>query len=138
MPTHKLFLYGNHKPKIVGQDPGIWRRINMIPFTVKIPPEVRLPMSTLMARFRSELSGILNWAIEGYRDYSERGLAAPAEVKEATETYQHDQDALATFFEEHCEFHTTYNIFRAELYTAYKDWAKNNNEYVMSSRNFTK
>lgn len=36
MPTHKLFLHGNHKPIIRGTDEGIWRRIKLVPWTVYI------------------------------------------------------------------------------------------------------
>ena len=37
----KLFVAGNHKPQIRGSDEGIWRRIDLIPFTVTIPADRR-------------------------------------------------------------------------------------------------
>ena len=36
-PTHTLWMFGNHKPRITGTDEGIWRRIKLIPFEYKIP-----------------------------------------------------------------------------------------------------
>ena len=41
LPTHKLWIFGNHKPRIAGTDEGIWRRICVVPFTVTIPQEQR-------------------------------------------------------------------------------------------------
>ena len=38
-PTHTLWMFGNHKPRITGTDEGIWRRIKLIPFEYKIPDE---------------------------------------------------------------------------------------------------
>ena len=40
-PTHKLFIAGNHKPTVRGDDEGIWRRMRLVPWTVTIPPEER-------------------------------------------------------------------------------------------------
>ena len=40
-PTFKIIMDGNHKPVIFGSDPGIWRRIKLIPFTVSIPEKER-------------------------------------------------------------------------------------------------
>ncbi len=33
VPTHHVWLCGNHKPNIAGTDHGIWRRIKLIPLT---------------------------------------------------------------------------------------------------------
>ena len=36
-PTHTLWLYGNHLPRISGSDTGIWRRLTLLPFDQQIP-----------------------------------------------------------------------------------------------------
>jgi hypothetical protein len=54
-PTHKLFLAGNHKPSICGDDEGIWRRIRLVPWNVVIPEEERDP--ELPSKLRAELPG---------------------------------------------------------------------------------
>lgn len=62
-PEFKVFFTTNHKPIIKGIDEGIWRRVRMVPFTVTIPKEKmdrKLPEKLSM-----EISGILNWAIQG-------------------------------------------------------------------------
>ena len=48
-PTHKFWISGNHKPYVRGADHGMWRRLRLIPFTVKIPPEKKGSPSALLA-----------------------------------------------------------------------------------------
>lgn len=81
-PAFKLFLGTNHRPKVIGSDEGIWRRIRLIPFTLTIPPSER--DKKLTAKLKSEAQGILNWAIDGLRDWLDGGLKDPAEVLAAT------------------------------------------------------
>lgn len=40
-PVFKLFVAGNHKPGLRSVDEAIRRRLNLIPFTVTIPPQER-------------------------------------------------------------------------------------------------
>ncbi len=46
-----------------GTDHAVWRRIKLVPFTVTIPKSEQAP--ELLEELRSELSGILKWAVEG-------------------------------------------------------------------------
>jgi putative DNA primase/helicase len=41
LPEFKIFVVGNHKPYIKGNDFGIWRRLKLIPFDITIPNEER-------------------------------------------------------------------------------------------------
>ena len=43
-PTHKLWIYGNHKPDIRGTDKAIWDRVKTIEFNIEIPEEERDPL----------------------------------------------------------------------------------------------
>ena len=38
-PNFKLWISGNHKPYIQGNDIGIWRRIKLIQFEVSVAPD---------------------------------------------------------------------------------------------------
>ena len=74
-PTHKTFLTTNHKPIVKGTDEGIWRRIHLLPFVRVIAAGERDP------NFREhvllpELPGILNWALDGLKEYWKIGLVA--------------------------------------------------------------
>ena len=60
-------------PTISGMDDAIWRRIRVIEFPVQIPPEQQ--DKTLADRLIKELPGILQWAMEGLREW--RKMAQP-------------------------------------------------------------
>ncbi len=135
-PTHKLWMYGNHKPQIQGTDPGIWRRVRIIPFTVRIPDDRRVPMNMLLDGFRAELSGILNWALTGLTEYMERGLGEPDIVMAATEEYRREMDIVGRFIEENCLKGGEYQIQVSKIWKAYHGWCDDIGEHAMSGRRF--
>ena len=99
-PTHKALLTTNHKPVVKGTDAAIWRRVHLLPFTKKIEnPQKNFRERALMP----ELPGILNWALEGLRDYLRRGLAPPKAVLAATDDYRQDMDVIGRWIDECCD-----------------------------------
>ena len=137
MPTHTLWIYGNHKPTIKGADEGIWRRICLIPFNVTIPESERRPQHELMADFELEKSGILNWILQGWKEYQKIGLQPPDAVKEATKEYRDEMDMVGDFIGECCDLNDpAYKIKSVDLYKVYMEWCKSTNEYVIPKKKF--
>lgn len=99
-PFFKLTMSGNHRPEIRGGDDGIWRRVMLIPFEVQIPAEERDP--DLGRKLWEERDGILNWLVDGLREYLAHGLQIPDQVRAATAEYREDSDPLATFLVQIC------------------------------------
>ena len=99
-PFFKLTISGNHKPEIRGTDDGIWRRVLLVLFGEKIPPEER--DEHLIEKLWAERSGILNWLIDGLLDYLEGGLQEPAAVTSATDEYRQDSDPVGRFLTTSC------------------------------------
>jgi putative DNA primase/helicase len=120
-PTHKLFMFGNHKPDVTGTDLGIWRRMVLIPFIVQIE-ELKIDRE-LPAKLLQEKPGILNWAIEGCLRWQEKGLDVPESVKLATAEYQEEEDELGEFIEQQCVIDDNYTVRRSALHTEYLTWA---------------
>ena len=123
-PSFKLFLSGNHKPIIRGQDYGVWRRINLVPFTVSIPPEARDPH--LEAKLWEERSGILNWLVDGFTKWKQVGLRPPAAVVAATSEYREDSDPLGLFLGAWTERAEHGWVQGKRIYEAYCLWCRNN------------
>ncbi len=123
-PRFKVWLAANYKPEIRGTDYAIWRRIRLVPFTVTIPPEEQIP--DLADQLKEELSGILNWALEGLRDWLANGLQPPPEVTEATEAYRAEMDIVGLFVQDACVTDPKAVTPSKTLYEAFREWCAEN------------
>lgn len=121
LPQYTLVLSTNYKPHISGTDKGIWRRVKLVPFTVTIPKDDI--NSNLRNELMCELSGILNWALEGCRMWQEEGIEDCKAVIDATDEYREDMDTLAEFFIDCCEVDSSAKIQAKALYDMYCKWA---------------
>jgi putative DNA primase/helicase len=133
-PTFKLFVAVNHKPVIGGADPAIWRRMRLIPFTVTIPERER--DKELPAKLRSELPGILAWAIQGCQAWQTEGLGFPQEIRDATDCYREEMDVLAGFLAGSCVLGPQYKASAKDLYAVYIDWCQEAQENPLSKQAF--
>jgi putative DNA primase/helicase len=131
-PTFKIWLAANHKPVIRGTDLGIWRRIHLVPFTVTV--DLDKVDRELPAALAAEVSGILNWALAGYRAWQSVGLLPPAAVQAATEAYRVESDPLAEFFEDCVQVRPGAYAVAGELFQRYQRWAEASGYRPMSSR----
>jgi P4 family phage/plasmid primase-like protien len=133
-PTHKVFMAANHKPEVRGTDLGIWRRIRLIPFTETIAPtdqDKQLP-----EKLRSELAGILAWAVEGCIEWQREGLQAPAEVRKATGAYRSEMDVIGAFLADECEIGNGYKTSFKAVYERYSEWCAEGGERPETGRKF--
>ena len=117
-PEFKLWISGNHKPYIKGNDEGIWRRIKLLPFEHCVPKEQQ--DRELPHKLIAELSGILNWALVGCLDWQSAGLGSCTVVDAATSAYRTDKERA--------------NV----LFKSYKHWAQDNCEWLMSETLFSR
>lgn len=134
-PEFKLWMATNHKPIIRGRDLGIWRRMHLIPFTVEIPDNK--VDKNLKYKLKRELTGILNWAVEGAIKWQREGLKMPKAVMDAVKEYKSEMDVVTAFLED-CTIQGPGEVKASELYKAYARWADENNEYKMSNTMFGK
>ncbi|GAA3374668.1 phage/plasmid primase, P4 family [Streptomyces racemochromogenes] len=132
-PTHKLFLMGNHQPRVSAGGKSFWRRLRLMPFT-RTPEEVIEDLDLLL--ISEEAPGILAWIIAGAVDVFRDGLRDPASVTAATAQYAAEEDALARFLDEAChvgggaQVRTVTEVFR----TAYERWCRAEGEDPLPSR----
>lgn len=136
-PECKIFLGTNHKPDIKGTDYAIWRRVRMIPFTVQIPEAERIADYHKIL-IEEELSGILNWALEGCKMWLKEGLGIPEEVKEATAEFQDEMDLVGDFLEACCEIDEEAIFPNKTLYTAYNLWSVAGQESPLTQVSFSR
>ena len=120
-PKFKLWIMTNKKPKVKGNDHGIWRRWRMIPFKYKFTEKEKDP-NFYEEKLKPELEGILLWAITGYQMWKEQGFEAPKEVMEAVEDYKMDMDQVARFIEDCCKVGEEYECTGSAMYDEYINW----------------
>ena len=126
VPTFKLFICGNHKPRLTSVDEAIRRRLLLVPFTVQIPLAERDP--ELIQKLEAERPAILRWCIDGCLEWQRMGLQPPAIVGDATDAYFADQDTLQQWLDECTEDGGEFAFSRTtELFASWKTWCENRN-----------
>lgn len=149
-PQHKIWLVTNHRPRVQGDDQGIWRRLLLLNFDVSIPESEQDPR--LLEKLRGELPGILNWALEGCKEWQRIGLAPPDSVRADTNLYRNEEDPLFYFLRERCAPRPArllqasatdlreagYWVEAGQLYETFSDWAKASGETTAARWSKTK
>jgi putative DNA primase/helicase len=128
MPNFKLIVAGNHKPSLRTVDEAIRRRMNMIPFSVVIPPEDRDP--ELTEKLKDEWPGILTWMIDGCGNWQDMGLRPPKVVQDYTAEYFENEDAVKTWIEECCELDPQSRESSKSLFESWAAWAQKSGEPI--------
>jgi putative DNA primase/helicase len=135
-PECKLWLYGNHKPNITGNDDGIWRRIRIIPFSAQINDAEK--NQALGSELKAELPGILAWAVKGALEWQQKGLNPSQEILTATSAYRSEMDPVGIFIEECCVLDDESKVSAKALYDTYKSWCIQNADKALSQHAFGK
>jgi len=134
-PVGKLWLAANTKPAIAERTHAAWRRVHLIPFTVTIPRGQQDP--DLEAKLLEELPGILNWVLEGLKDYHLQGLAPPEEVTKATAAYRKENDSLQAFIGECCLVGEGYSLKNSILFGEYRAFCLDSGHDPLSQKKFS-
>lgn len=128
-PSHTLTLMTNHGPKVSGDDKASWRRIVVIPFSVRIPdPDPNDPAAAdvgLSSRLEDEADAILDFLLRGYVLYQREGLAnVPEAVRQATTAYYEANDELLQFRRDCCEEASDLKESNPALLAQYRHWCE--------------
>ena len=133
-PSHTSLMVTNFLPKVAGDDPAVWRRIRVVPFDVVVPVEDRDPL--LGERLELAADAILTWAVQGYQQYAQMGLAEPDAVLQATNDYQHASDAVARFITQCCYVSPYAFAITSDLFARWTSWAAEEGAEPLSVKKF--
>lgn len=132
----KIWIMGNHKPQIAGNDQGIWRRLKLVPFTQTLTDDQKiLGYDEILMQ---ELPGILTWALEGLRAWHQLGGLGEAEqVTKATKEYREEEDLLGQCFDELMVHGEGEDVFFAvqSFYDGYVAWCNRNGIKDIKTKN---
>lgn len=137
--TGKWLILANHIPAVTDQSIGFWRRFDIVPFNVEIPAGERDPMLARRIIDR-ELSGVLNWAIQGLTRLLARGRfdeRLPDVMRAATETAKIETNSVAAWIQA-CDVSlaTVSDTLRTDVYEHYDTWCKRNGMKSVGSPKF--
>ena len=135
-PQFKMFINTNYLPQITDLTLFSSGRIKTIPFERHFEEwEQDRKLKELFAE-PENLSGILNWCIEGLRLLEAEGFAEPQAVRAATAEYEHESDKIALFMEECLQEEKGALCRTSAVYEAYTRWCEGNGFYAENTRNF--
>ena len=135
-PECKFFINTNHLPRTSDDTVFSSGRVKLIPFDRHFTPEEQDTGLKRLFRKKENMSGILNWMVDGYRLLLEVGLGVPARVADAIAAYRQEADIIGTFLDDYTIEQSGAKIQTSELYSNYANWAKQNGYKPLSNRSF--
>lgn len=144
-PECSIWIATNHKPKFSSDDDAIWKRSKLIPFTTRFGQDGPEEIPDYARRFLyDEADGILNWMLEGLREFLAGGLQEPEEIKDQVHQHRQEVDTVAQFFEDAVNdgklvlgAEITMSIRSVDLYQMYGEWCRQSEERRLGRRRFT-
>lgn len=144
-PFARFVISANAMPPVADLSDAVFRRLLIVRFEQKFadspnpdadPPE--LPRDPyLMDKLKAELSGILNWALEGLRELLERGdFVRPTKMLEYVQEYRLEQNNILRYAAEACLNGPDYEVSAKEVYRRYVSWCKDQGEKPIPNNRF--
>ncbi len=99
----KLVLAANKRPKFMDTSKGVWRRLVLLDFAIEIPKEHRISDFDQIL-IREEMSGIVNWAVQGLLRLRGQGrFTESATMEQQVADYQRSSDSVLVFLSDFVE-----------------------------------
>jgi len=123
LPTFTLWLVANILPRADDDDPALWRRLLLVPFTETIPLQER--DTAVKQRLGDPAIGgpaVLAWSVKGCALWRHEGLQPPDAVRRATRQWRADNNPIADWTSERCKVDPNASETFARLRADYCEW----------------
>lgn len=125
----KWLVLGNHLPAITDHSTGFWRRWDIVPFSITIPERERDPLLA-QTIIKDELSGVLNWALEGLQRLQRRGgfdVAMPDAMTVVLREAKADTNSVVAWIDDvGIELQTSCDTLKDHVFEHYRRWCTAN------------
>lgn len=145
-PEFTVFMITNHLPRVAAGEEAYWNRVKPIKFGQVFVDSMGEALSkndrNLGERMAAEEPEvILNWVLEGLKQYRERGLDAPQQVTQWRDDYRDEVDTVRQFLNEapnegRVEVTPQASIMVRQLHLAYAAWCADNQVPPLGMRKF--
>lgn len=125
-PQFKLFINTNHLPKITDMTVFSSGRVKVIPFERHFTDAEQDRQLKRKLTKAKELSGILNWCLQGLDAARRHGFQEPPSVRVAVEEYRKENDKIARFVDECMELDPAYEVRSSEAFQRFQTWCISN------------
>ena len=135
----KWVILANHMPATTDQSEGFWRRFDIIPFDHTVSENKRIA-NLADQIIATELSGVLNWALEGLMRLLKRGhfeITLPPEMVVAKNKAKQETNSMeAWFVEEDISVGSVAATNKTKVYEHYSSWCKRSGMIALASPKF--
>ena len=138
VPECTLWLATNNAPRFNSDDNAIWSRVKLIPLTTVFLGKEQVFDYARTVLF-PEAAGIMNWLIEGLRQYLAHGLGEPEQLTELNSEHRVNSDSVARFVADKIadgSYLDSGTMKATDLYLGYVEWCRQVGERSLGSRRF--
>jgi len=123
--TARIIMLANTKPAIHDKTEAAWRRLIVVPFNITITDDQKNPnLANEIAD--AELTGIFNWAVEGYKRLKARGhLIEPSSSLVEKEAYKDEMNSVRGFLKSECVEDACCKVPVKDMLQSYQVYCKN-------------
>lgn len=124
--THTICFAGQDLPVVTDDSAGMWDRLRVVPFHARIRRTSRQIEDFDKVCLFPEASGILNWLLEGYREWRAHKLGTCAAVDTASADYRAEQryGTFQDFVEDHLVAETGSVVHCGDLNEQFEAWCR--------------
>jgi phage/plasmid-associated DNA primase len=138
LPTARVIFSSNKLPRFRDPTNGLWRRLDIVPFNVTVPKEMRVEGMDKATWWLGEAPGIFNWAMAGWDRYVRQGrrFTRSRVCEEAKESHRTFCNPAKAFLTEHVEaVADNEDVFldSGVLYRRYVGWCTENGHKPLAS-----
>ena len=139
VPECTLWLATNNPPRFNSDDNAIWSRVKLIPMMTVFLGDGQV-FDYARRVLAPESAGILNWLLEGLRQFQAEGLGEPPQLLALTAEHRVNSDSVARFLADKMADGSYVDgggqIKVTDLYLGYMDWCRQVGERSLGSRRF--
>lgn len=139
VPTARVMLATNNRPRFTDRSNGLWRRMILVPWRVQIQEGEKVKgMDKDWWWIKSgELPGIFRWALGGLRRLREQKRFTESELcNTALEDYRIESNPAREFLVDNCETNEFFSVMTQDLYAAYKKWCNEHGYHPLGEKMF--
>lgn len=137
-PIAKLIFSANKMPRVRDKSHGWYRSFQLVEFPNKFTKGTDKHDRYFKKKLTNNLSGILNWALEGLERLNRNnGFTQSEKVTKQKQIYINENDSIVSFLSDNTTKNADSKVYGTKLYNFYKEYCKSQSLEIQSRKEFT-